>query len=142
MSDINKFTKERANYLWGLKRWKRSLCIGKFRIYVTYNWRMKTRNRRDILTQVTGMSKFRNRVYKRSGCRCEACGSELKRSEMQLHHVLPLGRFKFLAQDERNMQCLCQKCHNSIHCNPYKEIAQMEDKAKELGIDLKEYYGA
>ena len=35
---------------------------------------------------------------------------------------------------------LCHKCHKEIHCNPYKNIAMMEAKAKELGYDLTERY--
>ena len=137
----NEFTKKRANRLYGMKRWKRSLVIGKFRIYVTWNWRLKTRNKRDVIHGSLKTPKLRKQVYERSGGVCEICKKNISFREMELHHVLPLGKFHFLATNKDNMQCLCHSCHAGLHSNPYKEIAQMEAKAKELGVDLKEYYG-
>ena len=35
---------------------------------------------------------------------------------------------------------LCHRCHKEVHCNPYLNIQMMEDKAKEMGIELKGRY--
>ena len=114
--------------------------IGGWRFYITRNIRLKHRNKRDSYNTLFKRSDFRKHVYERSGHRCEICGNELTWKEMELHHVLPIGRFPQLTMDERNLQCLCHSCHKDIHCDPYKEIRQMEVKANELGINLKDYY--
>lgn len=111
-----------------------------WRFYVTHNIRLRNRGKRDSYDHIFNRSDFRKHVYERSGHKCEICGKELTWHEMELHHVLPLDRFPQFTMDERNMQCLCHNCHKGIHCDPYKTIRQMESKAKELGINLKDYY--
>ena len=61
-------------------------------------------------------------------------------SMMELHHVLPWARFPELRASSRNMLLLCHNCHKEIHCNPFLNIRLMEQKAAELGINLKERY--
>lgn len=135
-----KFKNEKANKLFNLKTWKRSIKIGRLRFYVTWNLRLKGRNKRDNVESTLKNPRRRHFVYKRSKGRCDICGKELKFEEMELHHVLPLGRFRHLATNYDNMQCLCHSCHKDIHCDPYKQIKQMEEKAKEFNINLKDYF--
>lgn len=136
------FKRQRANEVDQTDRWKCGMKIGKLRFYMTWNWRLKTRNRRDSLHRLLKVTKHRKQVYARAGGRCEICGSQLAFGDFELHHVLPLTKFKQLAEDNRNMQCLCHKCHKEQHDNPYVNIRAQECKAAELGIDLKAYYGA
>lgn len=59
---------------------------------------------------------------------------------MELHHVLPWGRFPELRGRRANIALLCHNCHREIHCNPWRNIEMMKAKAAELGIDLKVKY--
>lgn len=137
---ISQFTKQRANELFAKKRWKHTFKIGLLRLYITWNWQLKPRNKRDGTTQILGMAKHRKNLYYNNEGKCQMCGKKLKYREFELHHVLPLGRFRHLATDERNMQCLCHSCHSNLHCDPFISIRIMQAKAQELGIDLKDYY--
>ena len=120
--------------------WYKMLKIGSWRLYLTRNIKLKQRNKRDSTYYTFNTKDFRKHCYERSGHKCEICGQEVTWKNNELHHILPINRFPQFAMDERNMQCLCHSCHKDIHCDPYKTIRQMEAKAKELGIDLKEYY--
>lgn len=102
---------------------------------------MKRRNDSDMTRELFNRKDFRKHIYEKCGHKCEICGKELTWEENELHHILPLHKFPQFAMDERNMQCLCHSCHKGIHCDPYKTIKQMEQKANELGINLKDYYG-
>lgn len=137
MTDI--FNSDTANKRYDSFRWKRSAKVGKLRIYVTWNWRLKTRNKRDDVH--IHMSEHKKKVYKREDGRCEICGKHLEYSEMELHHVLPLATFKSMATNKANMMCLCAHCHKGVHANIYRQLAMMEAKAADFGIDLKAYYG-
>ena len=114
--------------------------LGNWRLYITKNIRMKKRNKRDDLDNTFNRRDFRKHCYERSGHKCEICGKEIAWEQNELHHILPLHKFPQFAMDERNMQCLCHSCHKGIHCDPYKTIRQMEQKSKELNINLKDYY--
>jgi len=120
--------------------WYKMIKIGDWRLYLTRNIRLRKRGNRDSMDNVFNRTAFRKHCYERSGHKCEFCGKELTWETNELHHILPLHRFPQFAMDERNMMCLCHSCHKDIHCDPYKEIRQMEQKAKELGINLKDYY--
>lgn len=111
-----------------------------WRIYITHNIRLRNREKRDYMRDIFNTKCFRKHCYERSGHKCEICGKEITYQEAQLHHILPFHKFQQFAMDERNMQILCNSCHNGIHTDPYKEIRQMEEKAKEFGINLKDYY--
>ena len=118
----------------------KSLKIGAWRFYLTRNIKLRQRNKRDYTSEIFNRADFRKKCYERGGHKCEICGKEVTWKDCELHHILPFHKFPHLAMDERNMQCLCHSCHKGIHCDPYKEIRQMEAKAKELGINLKEYF--
>ena len=120
--------------------WYKMFQLGNWRLYITKNIRLKRRNKRDDLDNTFNRRDFRKHCYERSGHKCEICGKELAWEVSELHHILPLHRFPQFSMDERNMQCLCHSCHKGIHCDPYKTIKQMEQKANELGINLKDYY--
>lgn len=135
-----KFVNEKANERFERKRWKKLIKVGKFRVYLTWNWRMRPRQKRDELNKEIGTYKHRHSVYKRAGGKCEICGESVSYKSFELHHVLPLGRFRHLAEDERNMQCVCKYCHKELHCDVFKEIRSIENKAKELNIELSQYY--
>ena len=82
----------------------------------------------------------RMRLYEQQGHRCAMCGREFEYRQLQLHHILPWRVFLEYRYDLRNMVEVCNDCHNSIHKNPYKNLAMQEEKAKELGINLSDYY--
>lgn len=55
---------------------------------------------------------------------CEACGGEFKQSDIQVHHIEPVGQLKdfedlpeFVRKmfvHENKLQCLCKQCHKDI----------------------------
>ncbi len=86
------------------------------------------------------MSRLKYKVYRRSDGHCEICGKTVDYKGSQLHHVLPYCRMSQFAIDERNVLLLCHDCHQEIHSNPMKQVEMMQAKAKEVGVDLKDYY--
>lgn len=101
------------------KTWKRSFCFGK--LYITFS-----------------NCRVRKRVNEREHVFVEK--RKFEWHEMELHHVLPWGRFPQYRNDMRNVMLLCPACHKEIHCNPFKHIAQMQAKSDELGVCLKDFY--
>ena len=83
---------------------------------------------------------IKGKMYEKQEHRCPHCGKEFPINRMELHHVLPWARFPEMRTKRANQLLLCHDCHKEIHCNPYLNIRLMEEKAKELGIDLKERY--
>lgn len=134
------FRRLKSNKIWNRKTFKKLFKFGNLRIYITWNLRLKARNKRDDIFGCLKTPRLRHKLWERAQGKCERCGKDIDYKVFESHHVLPLGRFKEFADDINNMQCLCHDCHKEIHCDPYKEIRQMEQKAKELGINLKEYY--
>jgi len=124
--------------------WSHKLRIPIIGIYLYIsNVRMKRRSKRDL--QYTGFLKDhlienKKKLYERQKHCCPHCGNEFEYEEMELHHILPVGRFPELRQSIRNGVMLCNKCHKEVHCNPWKNIEMMKAKAQELGIDLNERY--
>ena len=123
------------------KHFKKMLKIGKLRFYVTWDFRLKNSQSRDCNINHLQLFKVKQSVYKRNGHKCQMCGNEFKKiNQAQVHHVLPWWRFRQFEFDERNILLLCKECHKEIHCNPFLDCKLQEAKAKELGINLKDYY--
>ena len=125
--------------------WKRSFRFMKGRFYITFsNCRVKKRPTscdHECSQKLTdNMREIKGYRYKQQKGLCPECGKLFDIKEMELHHVLPWGRFPELRARKANMILLCHKCHKEIHCNPWKNIELMKAKAEELGIDLKERY--
>ena len=116
------------------------ITIGDWRFYITRNIRLKNRSKSESTRSVFNTKSFRKHCYERSGHRCEICGKEVTWENCELHHILPFSRFAQYGMDERNMKCLCHDCHVNIHCDPYVNIRIMESTAKELGVNLNDYY--
>ena len=126
--------------------WKRSFRFMKGRFYITFsNCRVKKRPTscdHECSQKLTdNMREIRGYRYKQQKGLCPECGQPFDIKEMELHHVLPWGRFPELRARKANMILLCHKCHKEIHCNPWKNIEMMKAQADELGIDLKARYG-
>ena len=134
------FRNTKANKIWNRKTFKKLFKFGNLRIYITWNLRLKARNKRDDIFGCFLTPRLRHKLWERAQGKCERCGKEIDYRVCELHHVLPLCRFKEFADDINTMQCLCHDCHKDIHCDPYKQVKQMEQKAKELNINLKDYY--
>ena len=126
------------------REWKKTFRILKNHLYLTIsNCRVKKRsdcgyNRQGKLAD--NMRDIKGRMYEKQQGRCPHCGGGYDLSMMELHHVLPWARFPELRASSRNMLLLCHNCHKEIHCNPFLNIRLMEQKAAELGINLKERY--
>lgn len=120
----------------------RKLQIGKLCFYVTWDTLLRIRSVREIDNRIPmwRRRKLKAIVYDRSGGKCEICGKEQEYQLMETHHVLPVGRFPHLVLAKKNLMCLCHACHKEAHNNPYLWVALMEQKAKEMGIELREYY--
>ena len=125
--------------------WKRSFRFMKGRFYITFsNCRVKKRPTscdHECSQKLTdNMREIKGYRYKQQKGLCPECGQPFDIKEMELHHVLPWGRFPELRARKANMILLCHKCHKEIHCNPWKNIEMMKAKAEELGINLKDRY--
>jgi hypothetical protein len=83
---------------------------------------------------------MKGKMYEKQQGVCPMCGKHFTMQWMELHHVLPWRKFPELRAMMKNHMLLCHDCHKEIHCNPYLDIRLQEEKAKELGIDLKERY--
>ena len=104
---------------------------------------MKKRQKRDLLYNgyvVDHLIENKQKLYERQGGKCPHCGGQFPYKELELHHILPLARFPELGQSIRNGIMLCHRCHKEIHCNPWRNIQLMKEKAEELGIDLSERF--
>lgn len=130
----------KAKKLMSEKQFKKVFTFGRWRIYITKNLKLKNQSKTDKIRFLFDTKLYRGALYNKRGGKCEICGKHLKIHEVEMHHALPLGRFKELTLDERALMILCHDCHREIHFNPYLQIKQMEQKAKELGINLKDYY--
>lgn len=60
------------------------------------------------------VSSAKKRVKARDGC-CQCCGEVPINNHLEIHHLLPVSKYKDLAADEGNMIALCQKCHRKYH---------------------------
>ena len=124
------------------KGWAKKFRIGRLYFYIS-NCRMKKRPKRDLMYSNYVQDhcvENKRKLYERQGGKCPHCGQPFDYEAMELHHVLPLSRFPELGQSIRNGIMLCHRCHKEVHCNPYLNIQMMEDKAKEMGIELKDRY--
>ena len=133
-------------YHQGVRKWRNGWSR-KFRLFGLYfyvsNVSMKKRQRRDILYTNFVQDRCienKKKLYERQEGKCPHCGKAFPYKEMELHHILPLARFPELGRSIRNSIMLCHKCHKEIHCNPWRNIQIMKEKAEELGIDLSERY--
>ena len=125
------------------KAWKHGIKIAGIYFYVS-NVRLKRRCKRDdqYLEKHTKENIVKNKLklYERQQHRCPLCGEEFPYKEMELHHILPWARFPELKQSIRNSIMLCHYCHKEVHINPFRNIQMMQQKAQELGFNLKERY--
>ena len=124
------------------KGWTRHFKISHLYFYIS-NCRLKKRPIRDLICQ--GFTKDiiienKRKLYERQGCCCPHCGQHFEYDDMELHHVLPIGRFPELRRSIRNSVMLCRECHKEVHCNPWLNIEMMKQKAEEMGINLSERY--
>lgn len=53
----------------------------------------------------------KKRVKSRDG-NCQCCGTN---DSLEVHHILPISKYKDLASDEGNMVSLCSNCHSRYH---------------------------
>lgn len=59
------------------------------------------------------LSKIKQKVKGRDSC-CQCCG-ENPSGHLEVHHILPVSKYKDLSCDMGNMVSLCQKCHAKYH---------------------------
>ena len=86
------------------------------------------------------MKSKKKRLFAISGGTCDICGCRMNQDELQLHHILPYAEFPQYGMNPSNLEMVCDDCHHAIHMNPYENLHRMEQKARELGFDLREYY--
>lgn len=122
-------------------QWIRRLRVFGLTIAIS-NGRIKRREVRNATSQSKRQyNNTRRRLFDQQEGRCAICGRQFSTyHDMAAHHVLPYARFVDFRNDARNITLLCSRCHKDLHTNPYKNIRYIEAKAKELGIDLSDYY--
>ena len=86
------------------------------------------------------MKSKKKRMFAVSGGTCDICGCRMSQDDLQLHHILPYAEFPQYGMNPSNLEMVCDECHHAIHMNPYENLQRMEQKARELGFDLREYY--
>ena len=118
------------------------LKIGHWRL-VLANCRLKKMNpgmaRRSKSFGVSMIINKRRR-YKQNGGTCELCGKHIDYDDAEIHHILPFSEFPQYGKEPGNLEVVCDECHHAIHRNPYINLRRMEEKARELGFNLMEYY--
>lgn len=123
------------------KHFKRMLKIGKLRFYLTWNYRLKNSQIRDNERHLFDIVPIKEKLWGSTQGHCMMCGKEIgKFCHSQVHHILPYSRFPHLATNESNVVLLCRTCHKAIHTNPFLDSKLQTEKAKEFGINLKDYY--
>jgi hypothetical protein len=123
------------------KHFKRMLKLGKLRLYLTWNYRLKNSQQRDQARNHNGIVQVKNMLWKKYDGHCQICGKKIEKyGYSQLHHILNWYRFPEYETDERNLLLLCRDCHSHIHKEPFLECRMIEDKCKELGINFKVRY--
>ena len=121
------------------RTWKRSMKLGN--LFITFsNCRVKKRpcNREKVFDERP--QDIKQQMHEAQGGKCPICGKEFEWDEMELHHVLPWCRFPELRSNRANLMLLCTNCHKEIHCDPFKNIRMMKEKADELGVNLEDRY--
>jgi predicted HNH restriction endonuclease len=119
------------------KMWK----IGGWRLYLTHNFRLRNSQTRDNERHLFDIIPIKEKMWGSTKGHCMMCGKEIgKFCHSQVHHILPYSRFPHLATNEINIVLLCRTCHEAIHTNPFLDSKLQTEKAKELGINLKDYY--
>jgi len=73
------------------------------------------------LRRSNAVSSAKKKVKARDG-RCMCCEEVPTNNHLEVHHLLPISRYKELSADEGNMISLCQKCHKKYH-----DLYDMED---------------
>ena len=133
---MNTFLETMNNEKKWIRRWHAfGLC------FAVSNGRIKKRDERRYKGGWVDYMDIREKLFEAQGRRCPHCGKEATTfKELEAHHVLPWGRFPELRNKQKNLILLCHRCHKEVHCNPWLNIAMMERKAEELGIDLAERY--
>ncbi len=119
------------------------LKLGGWRLYLC-NCRMKRMNpsavRRHQTFYAAAMQSHKKRGYRQNGGTCDLCGRKMDLEDMQMHHILPYAEFPQYGTNPQNLEITCDDCHHAIHMNPYLNLRRMEQKAREFGFDLQEYY--
>lgn len=123
------------------KHFKKMWKIGGWRLYLTHNFRLKNSQKRDQHRNHSGIVQVKEMLWKKhNGC-CECCGMTIdKFCHSQVHHILSWWRFPQFETDERNLMLLCCDCHHHIHKSAFLDLKMQIQKAKELGINLYDYY--
>jgi len=118
------------------------LKIGQWRL-VLANCRLKKMNpaqTRRTKTHCQAVANAKRRRYRQNGGTCDLCGRHIDIDDAEIHHILPFSEFPQYGTNPANLEVACDECHNAIHRNPYANLRRMEEKARELGFNLMEYY--
>ena len=123
------------------KHFKKMWRIGGWRLYLTHNFRLKNSQTRDQDMNHNGILDAKREKWAKSDGHCEICGKKLEKfNRSQIHHVLAWWRFPQFETDQRNLMLLCPECHNHIHKDPFIQTRMIEEKCKELGVKVSDYY--
>lgn len=122
------------------KHFKKMLKIGKLRFYVTWDYRLKNSQTRDNQKDKE-IVQLKHTLWDEHQGMCEMCGTKISKfCHSQLHHILPYWRFPQFQTDKCNLMLLCRECHKKIHVDPFLETRMIKATAKELNVNLKDYY--
>ena len=123
------------------KHFKRMLRIGKLRLYLTWDYRLRNSQQRDQERNHNGIVKVKETLWHKHEGHCQMCGKKIDRyGSSQVHHIINWFRAPQFETDERNLMLVCRDCHKRIHTEPFLECHLIEDKCKELGVEIKDYY--
>lgn len=84
-------------------------------VYINFSDEDKTSDRSiQTIRRSPAVSTAKRNVKNRDKV-CQVCGEIGTNGHLEIHHILPVAKYKELASDERNMIALCQSCHHKYH---------------------------
>ena len=124
-----------------MKPFKWMVRIGKLRLYITYNFRLKNSQIRDNDKKLFDIVPIKEKLWEKEQGHCMMCRKTISKfHHSQIHHVLPYARFPEFATNKENLLLLCRDCHKEIHTNPFLDCNLQQNTARKLGVKLKDYY--
>lgn len=73
---MEEFIRLKANKIWNRKTFKKLFKFGNLRIYITWNLRLKARNKRDDIFGCLKTPRLRRKLWERAQGKCEKCAKD------------------------------------------------------------------
>ena len=81
--------------------------------------------------------RFRQRIRRERGNRCERCGATGEKAGIQCHHVLEARVYPEFAREPANVIVVCEPCHSMVTSATHAEVWEHDFRTK----SILEFYG-